>query len=343
MMNRVITVLMLSCLTGVGVTLRAQAPPSLAAFLQQRIGLAQGQLAAIERGEAVVKILESPSHRDFAVFGIITIAVPRSSYVARAQDFQTSLLAPTRHGFGIFHTPARAEDVAAVTITEQDARDLRKCRPGDCRSKLPGAEMERLVSAIDWSASDPSPQVTAYVRQRMVEYVNAYRAHGDSALVTYDDVHGTRASDAFDTLLAESPYLYQDIPSLRQYLADYPHAVMDGVADVVFWAEDRAPHLRPILSVNHLVAYTPPEHPTVTVFATKQIYANHYMEAAFDLTAAIDRPGERPGIYLVVLRRFRLDEAPGGNIRGILMSQFRDQVRDDLERQKRAAEQEFGH
>lgn len=291
----------------------------------------------------MVTLPETPSHRDFAVFGVVAIAVPRQFYIARVEDFPNSLRAPSRHGFGIFHTPARAEDVAAVTITQQDARDLRKCHPGDCRAKLPGSDMERLVREVDWSAADPSLQIDSYVRQRLVEYVNAYRAHGDSALVTYDDVDGTRASDAFDTLLAESPYVYQDVPSLRQYLGGYPHAPMDGVTDVVFWSDDRAPHLRPVFSVNHLVTYTPPEYSTVTLVATKQIYANHYLEAAFDLTAAIDRPGEHPGIYVLVLRRFRLDEAPGANLRSILVSQFRDRVRDDLERQKGAAERAFEH
>ena len=335
---------MLSCATGLGVPLRGQQPaPELATFLRQRIGLDQGQLAAIEGGEAVVKILESASPRDLAVFGIITVAVPRQFYVSRVQDFPNSLRTPIRHGFGIFHNPARAEDVAAVMITQQDVGELQKCRPGDCRSKMPGSDMERLKE-VNWSAPDPSSQVNAYVRQRLVDYVNAYRAHGDSALVTYDDVNGTRASDAFDSLLSQSPFLYQDVPSLRQYLAGYPHAQMDGVVDAVFWSDDRAPRLRPILSVNHVVSYTPPELANMALVATKQIYANHYTEGAVDVTAAVDRAASaRRGIYLLVLRRFRLDVAPDAKIRRIVQGQFRDQVRDDLRRQKSAAEQAFGN
>ena len=342
-MKHAIVVALLSCSAGLGALIAQEPPPELATFLRQRIGLDQGQLAAIERGEAVVKVLESPSPRDLAVFGIITVAVRRQVYVSRVQNFASSLRTPNRHGFGIFHTPARAGDVAGVTITQQDIGDLRKCRPGDCKSKMPGSDMERLVKEIDWSAPDPAPQVNAYVRQRLVEYVNAYRAHGDSALVTYDDVNGTRASDAFDTLLSQSPYLYQEIPSLQQYLAGYPHAQLDGVVEAVFWSDDRAPHLRPTLNLNHVVTYTPRERAQLTLVATKQIYANHYTEAAFDVTAAIDRAGDPPGIYLLVLRRFRLDVAPDAPIRRAMRGQFRDQVRDDLQRQKSTAEQAFGH
>ena len=89
------------------------------------------------------------------------------------------------------------------------------------------------------------------------------------------------------------------------------------------------------------MTYTPPEHTNVTLVATKQIYANHYTEAAFELTAVLDRvaDADRPGIYLISLRRFRLDQAPDAPVRHAMRGQFRDQMRDDLQRQKTSAEQ----
>src|SRR5213592_590568 len=62
-----------------------------------------------------------------------------------------------------------------------------------------------------------------------------------------------------------------------------------GAAEILFWSEDVLPHLRPILTVTHLVVYTPPELPSMTLVAAKQLYAKHYFEAAVDLTSAIDR------------------------------------------------------
>ena len=326
----------------------AQGPPArLTTFLQQHIGVNRDQLTAIERGDAVVKVLETKNERDVAVFGIITVDVPRVFYVTRLQDFPNSLRTPTRPHFGIFSTPASPADVADATVPAHDVDDVKNCDPGDCKIKMPAADMQRLHKEIDWSAADPGAQLNAYVRRRLVEYVTDYRNRGDSALVVYDDVGGVHASDAFAALLAQSPYVYQDIPSLRQYLTSYPHAALDGAREVLFWADDSTSGLQPILSVTHEVVFAPPELPDVTVMASKQIYANHYFEAAFDLTGIVDRAreGGKAGIYLVLLRRFRFDDLPSGgiiNIRGKVVGKLRDQLRADLEHQKAASEKALG-
>jgi hypothetical protein len=102
------------------------------------------------------------------------------------------------------------------------------------------------------------------------------------------------------------------------------------------------PRLRPILSVTHLVVFTPPELPGVTLVAAKQLYANHYFEAALDVTCVVDRqrPDGQPGSYLLVLRRYRFDNMPSGgliNIRGRAIGALRDQLLADLRRQKAPA------
>jgi hypothetical protein len=164
-------------------------------------------------------------------------------------------------------------------------------------------------------------------------------------MAVYDDrgnlnVH---ASEAFAAQLAESPYVYENVPSLRQYLASYPRTTLQGSDEIFYWSEDVLPRLRPILSVTHLVVYSPPELPRVTLVAAKQIYANHYFETAVDLTCAIDRPVANggSGIYLLVLRRYRFDNLPGGilNIRGRAINALREQLALDLGRQQIALQQ----
>ncbi|MGH7333782.1 MAG: hypothetical protein ACREKS_13780, partial [Candidatus Rokuibacteriota bacterium] len=204
---------------------------------------------------------------------------------------------------------------------------------------------------MDWSAPDLQTQMNAYARRRLVEYVTDYRARGDSAMAVYDDRGhvNVRASDAFAGLLAESPYVYQNVPSLERYLSSYPRGTLAGgdATEVLFWSEDLLPRLRPILSVTHQVVYTPPELPGVTIVAAKQIYANHYFEAAVDLTCVVDRQRAdgRPGSYLLVLRRYRFDNLPSGgllNIRGRAIGALRDQLLTDLRRQKTTAERGLG-
>ena len=321
--------------------LQAATPTRLTAFLQQSIGLDAAQLATVERGEPVVKVLETRDRRDVAVFGIVTATAARDVYERRIRDFANSLRTPRRTQLGIFSNPATAGDVAAVTINSRDVGEMKDCKPGDCVVKLPATDMRRIHEQINWSApaADLQAQVSDYARRRLVEYVADYRARGDSAMAVYDDrgnlnVH---ASEAFAAQLAESPYVYQNVPSLQSYLTTYPHGSLPGAAEILFWSEDVLPRLRPILSVTHLVVFSPPELPMVTLVAAKQLYANHYFEAALDLTCAVDR---NPGIYLLVLRRYRFDNLPGGilNIRGRAIGALRDQLALDLRRQQSTLE-----
>jgi len=325
--------------------LHGQAPAQLVTFLRQGIGLDSAQLTLIERGEGVVKVLETKDRRDVAVFGIITADVARDAYALQVRDFRTSLQAPSRAHFGIFSDPASAADVEAVTISMRDVEDMKDCRPGDCVVKLPAVDMQRIHGETNWNADDIQAQLSAYARRRLVEYITDYRKRGDSAMAIYDDrgrlnVH---ASEAFAGMLAESPYVYENVPSLVRFLAAYPRERLAGAAEVLYWSEDAMPRLRPILSVTHQIVYTPPELPEVTLIAAKQLYANHYFEAALDVTCVVDRqrPDGRPGSYLLVLRRYRFDNMPSGgliNIRGRAIGALRDQLLADLRRQKAAAE-----
>jgi hypothetical protein len=312
-----------------------QRPAQLTRFLEQSIGLDTAQLAAVERGEPVAKVLQAADRRDVALFGIITVPRSREAFARAARDFPAALRTPNRTQLGIFETPATEGDVATLTVTSRDAGEMKDCKPGDCVVKLPAAEMQQIRAQTNWSAPDLQAQLSAYARRRLVQYVNNYRARGDSAMVAYDDRGNltVRSSEAFAAQLAESPFVYSNVPSLQQYLSAYPRGSLPGGSEIVYWSEDVLPRLRPILSVTHHVVYTPPELPTVTLVAAKQIYANHYFETAIDLTAAVERGS---GIYLLVLRRFRFDNLPGGilNIRGKAIGALRDQLVLDLKRQQ---------
>jgi hypothetical protein len=341
--RRPVTIALLGGVVAVAPLSAQQTPAALLRFLRQSIGLDTAQLAAVERGGAVVKVLDTKNKRDVAVFGIITADVPRPVYIGRLRDFQSSLRTPTRTRFGIFSDPATAADVQTLVVDQDDVSELQDCRPDACKIKLPATEMKRLREEIDWSGADPQTQVNAYARQRLLAYVTDYRARGDTAMVVYDDRGNVRGSSAFAALLAESPYVYEYVPTFHDYLATYPRGKLDGLSEVLFWSEDRLPRLKPVLSVTHLAVYTPPDVPA-TFVASKQIYSDHYFEAGFDLTTVIDRTtaAGAPGIYLVLLRRSRFDDLPTGlfNIRGKVIGKLRDQMRVDLEREQATAEQQ---
>ncbi|HEU4994430.1 MAG TPA: hypothetical protein VFT29_06400 [Gemmatimonadaceae bacterium] len=316
-----------------------QQPARLSQFLRQAIRLDASQMAAVDAGTPVVKTLETSNPRDVAVFGIIATNAPREQMVRRIKDFRTSLASPTRVRFGIFSTPAVPADVQSLVIDAKDAEDAKKCKPGDCSFKLAGTEMARIQREVDWNAKDMQAQLSAYAQRRLIEYVTAYRTRGDSAVASYDDHGNVSASAAFASLLSESPYVYQYAPMLAGYLRNYPHEKLDGITEAIFWSEDALPRLRRTLNVNHIVVHDPPGS-RMTVVATKQIYAKHYFEAAFDLMSVIERENGA-GSYVIVLRRYRFDNLPSGgllNIKGRVLNSLKEKMTVDLSREKTQAE-----
>src|SRR5258705_11694963 len=92
----------------------AQRPAQLTRFLEQSIGFDAQQLAAVERGEPVVKVLETHDRRDVALFGIITVPLAREQYVRALREFPTSLRTPTRTHLAIFTDPPVAQELSAA-------------------------------------------------------------------------------------------------------------------------------------------------------------------------------------------------------------------------------------
>jgi len=319
---------------------RAQTPLATpATFLSGRVGLDAGQIAAMERGQAAVKVLKTENSRDVAIFGAIVVNVPREAFVKRASDMSVALRTPGRVRFGVFSTPAADADVAPLTLDQQTVKELASCKPGDCKVKLPAVDIAH-VHDFDWSSPGINDQISDYARQRMVLYVTNYRERGNAAMVVYDDKGSVQSSDAFSALLAESPYIYQYVPDFHAFLMDYPRQRPAGLTDVIYWSQDQLPELKPLVLINHLSIYSPPGVPNGTMIAQKQIYADHYFEAAFDLMTLLDRTtgdGALGGsIYLLDLRRYRFDDLPGGllNIRGKVIGKLRDLLSSDLTRMK---------
>src|ERR1051326_1437097 len=94
----------------------AQAPARLTGFLTQSIGLDAAQLATLERGEPVVKVLETHDRRDVAIFGVITASKSPADFARAARDFPAALRTPNRTGVGLFSTPAAPPDVAPTPL-----------------------------------------------------------------------------------------------------------------------------------------------------------------------------------------------------------------------------------
>jgi hypothetical protein len=350
---RVRSAFMGSLIVSMIITSRAHAqgmPPALAQFLQQSISLQGDEITAASSGTPVVKVLDPSDKREVAVFGIVSIGVTRSFYVERATDFPSALRDPTRLRFALFRDPAVVSDADAFSLPHDDLQDLAKCQPHSCKLKLPADAIARLRALLDPPAPSADSMVNAYFRAHMVDYVTGYRARGNTALLEYDDQRSAdSAVQVFDGLLSRSPYMYQYAPSLQRYLKNYPADRPAHVREAIYWSEDDLPGVKPTLTITHEVVYAPSELPGSTLIATKQLYADHYLDGALGLTAVVDGAkvgtANETGIYLVVLRRLHFDDLPSGgimNVRGKVVGKLRDQMAASLRSTKSGMEQAYG-
>jgi hypothetical protein len=325
-------------------------PPTLAQFLQQSISLKGDEIIAASSGTPVVKILDPSDQREIAVFGIVSIGVPRSFYVEHVTDFPSALRDPTRLHVALFSDPAVASDAGAFALPHDDLQDLAKCQPRSCKLKLPAEAITRLRATLTPPTPSADSVVNAYFRTHMADYVTGYRARGNAALLEYGDQKSAdSAAMVFTALLSRSPYMYQYAPSLQRYLVNYPTDRPAHTREAIYWSEDDLPGLKPTLTISHEVVYAPSELPGSTLIATKLLYADHYLDGALGLTAVVDgtKGGEAngSGIYLVVLRRLHFDDLPSGgivNVRGKVIGKLRDQMTASLRNTKSKMEQSYG-
>ncbi|MEO5814561.1 MAG: hypothetical protein ABIT20_04700 [Gemmatimonadaceae bacterium] len=317
-------------------------PGEPARFLAKYIGLSASEIEQAKRGEVVTKVLNAADRDEVALFGIVAINSSRDDVVKRVRDLPNYLKSPSRTAFGMFSTPAVATDVSSFVVEGSDFDAIKGCRPGECDVKMPAKNIEEFGKGIDWNSPTARAQVENMVRRESAVYVNNYRRGGTAAMVAYGDQKEARsAADIFKGLLAESPYLFDYVPTLHKYLESYPTGSLPGVTDAIYWASDKMDRMRPILSINHVSIYSPPNSPLALVSA-KQLYASHYFLGAFTLTTILDKPDAPSGngVYYIVVQRMRFDHLPGGllNIRGRVIDRTHDGLKKELAQRKASLE-----
>ncbi len=314
----------------------AQTPAQLEALFRAG-GLSQEEIARAFAGTPAVKLLASRDRNEIAILGVVAVGAPYATTRDRLRDV-TGWVTRSRGrvALGAFGAPARAADAAALRIDPGDFNDFRSCRPGRCDIKLPVSSMREFQHAL--GAQGTLETAEALVRERLARYADDYRKVGTASIVEYaDKAAPVAAADVFERLLADSPYLLEYVPDFQRHLRDFPAAPLPGSVDVVYWASDRLPSLRPIISLVHAAWQEVPGR-SMALLGEKQIYASHYFDGAFTLTTVLPNPRSPGGTLLVICRRMHFDVLPGGilNIRGRVASKTQDALREEL--QARAAE-----
>ena len=296
----------------------AEAPPR--PFLRKVIKLDDAQLAALEKGEVVTKILTTTDKAEVAGFGVVKAAGTVDKLLALAKDIKKFKQVPQIPEMGYFSNPPKIEDMKGLNHPPADIAALRKCKPGSCDVKL-GTKGLALVAAIDWSAKDAESRAIAIFNQAIIDYVAAYQQGGTEAMGNVLDKKDEKSrAQEFRTLMANSPYLVEYVKEFNEYLMAYPKGKLAGAEDVLYWAKDTF-GLKPVVSAYHATFY---KSPRGVLIANKLLGATHFFNAGLEMLVAVPTPDGK-GIYLLSLYRTRLDP-PTGMLSGMLMGKVRDGV-----------------
>ena len=317
-------------------------PQQLAVFAQ--LGLTPQQVAAIDQGRPVAKVLSWGGPSEVYVFGAVHVNGSPSSYLNAARD--VNRLAGTEGYLGIGELPptTTVANLSGLSLDADDIKALKNCREGSCDVQLPTASIQAFHDAVNWSQPNVADQVNELARGMVVDLLREYRSGGNGALGTYrDKEHPARVADQFETMVGRGTALPDVLPELRQYLLQYPNADLSG-ADSYFYWEKVNFGLKPTIRVNHGVSYTAQaQNRSISAVAIKQLYASHYFHTALDLSVCVGDPAapESRGFYLLTLKGSQqegLTGAKGSVLRKIAVDKTRSGLESALASIKRTIE-----
>ena len=263
------------------------ADPDLRKTLAQRAAFGADQIAALERGEPVAKIIPSNDSREVAVGGVIKLPSDPETALKAFELSLAQVIQKSNLQSGKFSNPPRVDDLGSLTLSDGDIDDLKTCTVGDCKLKLSAAMILRFQKSIDWNAMDYKEQANQLFRLMIVEYVTAYLQRGDGALIEYaDQTARVPLAREQESLLANLLYVSDVAPEFVRHLKVSPQSSVP-VAHSLSWAKIDF-GLKPVLMITDVSTYRSEVDgiPRVLVLS-KQIYANHYIDASLSLTAII--------------------------------------------------------
>ena len=286
--------------------------PEFHKILREKEAFDETDLAALEQGENVVRLLPVVDKREVAVCGLMSLQVPAEVFLQSFRESMAQKSNPAILEIGTFSGTPTLDDLRALTIENGDIEDLKECVVGDCQLKLSAMMIERLHKEVDWEAPDYRIQATHLLKLMFLDYVRDYLARGDVALIEYNDKPKVvRLAEEQHALKASSSYIYDVFNKFSQYVKGFPRLKAAIVENAIVWSKVKF-GLKPVIVINHITIFkNEKEAGPQILIASKQIYANHYFDSSLALTAFLSIAGSNPASYLFYENRSRADGLEG--------------------------------
>ncbi len=294
-------------------------------------GFTPGQVSAVERGEAVARVLRT-DRREIAIMGAVRIRGRRERLIERYRDISNLQKSELVMQVGIFGRPPRVEDLARLAFETYDLEAPRACTAGSCAVRLSADEMSRMRSTVQWDAADARQQSAAAWREMLGTLARRYVEQGDAALPVFvNKAEPLAVAAELEVLYGQFGFLADLAPELLRYLRGFPRAALPGAEDTLYWSRTDL-GIRPVVGVTHQVVYAAERAPAF--IAMKRIYAAHYVDAGLGVTMITD--DATGGFYMTTVDRVRTRSLTGFT-RAVVRSIVQDRSRDGVEKLLRSS------
>jgi hypothetical protein len=272
-------------------------------FLSARLGLDDREIARLDRGEAVVRMIRKPGEREIAVLGVVPLPTaprglrPDFTGIERLRGSNPDLI-----GMGRLSSPATARELAPIELERRTLPQLAKCQPRQCAVNVPAEAVEPL-------RTDADPD--ARFREALLGLATGYQASGDASLpVLAGRPMPVPLADAPAPLLSRTPSLAQIAPRLERHFRTWPGAGGHGDKDIFYWLREKSWKHEVVSLVHAAFDEERFESGRASVLAEKTFYANHYFRSALAITGVLE---DEAGSYLFYVNRSETDNGTGFN------------------------------
>jgi hypothetical protein len=296
----------------------------------------RGEVAA---GLPAVEVLHEHGD-DFAVAGaVLTTATPERlvAWSREIAELQRGKYVPLIQRFS---NPPRIDDLASLTLDEDDLYELEACRPTDCGVKLSAPEIEQVRRSIAAAPRRWRSAALDAFKSLMLDRVRGFQTNGFRGALPYEDEdEPVRPAFEFEAVLSRSAQDPLFTPRVARFLRAFPAS--SGEAESFFyWSKDLLGDAKPIISITHL-SILPARLDEPSIVIATQVFATHYLNASLSLTA-VTESGNDGRRHLLYMRRSRVDVFEGtfgGFVRRVVSKRVRaeggpvlDALRMTLER-----------
>jgi hypothetical protein len=318
----------------------AMAAPSAdpMAFFRPSVAITIDERAQLDRGQSIARTLRGQD-LEVAVLAAVPVNIDGDRLVAWMRRIEELKKSSYVVAIGRFSDPPRLEDLAGLTLDDEDVLEIRSCRPGSCGLKLSASEMTQLQKAATEATGDWKVAIQDAFRQAVLARVQAYLATGHVA--AYDDQQNpVWPATRFASILDHSRFLAEHVPRFAEDLRSYPSTIDPKTESFLYWSKERITR-KAIISVTH-VSIARGDEPGLpdALVAGKEILSTHYINASLGVTALMRGEPGGPN-YLVYVNRSEVDMLHGkfgGIVRWFMQRRLKAEAANVLQGLRRRLE-----